>query len=188
MVFILRITHYYHRMLRNTQLALRARTQVLTPSLEEEIKEERTHFCKLFSNQCEPQLVIYDFDDRTLPKVSVPSLRDYCMKEISYDDDDATSPRHSSGESTIQDALDGRDSFRAWTNGIELYIDNGRVHRRVTSRHRFLFENVTEMESWMEAGVPKMCSTFGEFLTLRVKSAVYLAWPLPQCCGALTIR
>ena len=72
------------------------------------------------------------------------------MKEISYDD--ATSPRHhSSGGSTIQDALDGRDSFRAWTNGIELYIDNGRVHRRVTSRHRFLFENVSEAESWIES-------------------------------------
>ena len=71
----------------------RKESDVLTPSLEEEIKEERTHFCKLFSNQCEPQLVIYDFDDRTLPKVSVPSLRDYCMKEISYDDDDAQSKK-----------------------------------------------------------------------------------------------
>ena len=135
---------------------------VLTPSLVENVskeeKEKTTHFCQLFSNQCEPQLIIYDSDDRTLPKISVPSLRDYCVKEISFDDDDRdededddATRHHSSGGSNIQGALDGKDTFQAWANGIELYVDNGRVHRRVTSRHRFLFENVTEMESWMES-------------------------------------
>jgi len=140
----------------NIRLVTRKESEVvLTPSLLDDNDNEKHHFCKLFSNQCEPQLMIYNSEDRVLPEISVSSLRDYCIREISLtEDDDNDDIRHSSGGSTIQDALDGKeteDSFQAWTNGIELYIDNGRVHRRVTSTYRFLVENVTEMNNWIES-------------------------------------